>query len=82
MLLKRIQNLPIGYSEVFFNNVKYGVTRSDFNNGKSYKIYAEALNGNDFVSLNYYITNTKEHLKPCEMPEIKVVNFLNNYRLI
>jgi len=82
MLLKRIQKLPIGYSELFFNKVKYGVIRSDYNKGKSYKIYAEALSGNDFISLNYYITNTKEHLKPCEMAEIKVINFLNNYSLI
>lgn len=51
----------------------------DFNNGKSFKIYAEELGGNDFISLNYYITKTSEKLKPCEMPEEKVIYFLNNY---
>jgi len=81
MLLGRIQTLPIGYSEVVYNNKKYGLTRTDFNNGKSLKIYAEELGGSDFISLNYYITNTKEILKPCEMPDFKVIDFLNKYKL-
>lgn len=81
-LLKKIKSLPLGYSEVFFENRKYGITRTDYNNGKSFKIYAEELGGNDFISLNYYITNTSEKLKPCEMPEKKVIHFLNNYSFI
>ena len=81
MLLEKIQNLPIGYSEVIYNIKKYGVTRTDFNNGKSIKVYAEDLGGTDIISLNYYITNKKELLKPCEMPEFKVIEFLNNYKL-
>jgi hypothetical protein len=82
MLLQKIQSLPMGYSEVAYNERKYGVTRGVFNNGKSFKIYAEELGGSDFISLNYYITTTKECLMPCEMPELKVIDFLNNYRLI
>lgn len=82
MLLQKIRQLPVGYSEVVYDNKKYGVTRTDFNIGKSIKIYAEELGGNNFISLNYYITNTGETLKPCEMPEIKVIDFLNNYKLI
>lgn len=82
MLLDKIQNLPVGYSEVFHNNKKYGVTRTDFNNGKSYKVFAEELGGTDIISLNYYITNSKESLKPCEMAEDKVIEFLNNYKFI
>lgn len=82
MLLEKIQNLPLGYSKVVYNTKKYSVTRTDFNNGKSFKIYAEELGGTDVISLNYYITNSKELLKPCEMPELKVIDFLNNYKLI
>lgn len=78
MILNRIKELPIGYSEVFYKTIKYGITRSDFNNGKSYKVYAEALGGTDFISLNYYILSNKEFLKPCEMPAEKVIDFLNN----
>lgn len=82
MLLLKIQGLPVGYSKVEYNSKRYGVTRTDFNDGKSFKIYAEELGGADFISLNYYITNYKESLKPCEMSELKVMGFLNNYRLI
>ncbi len=53
-----------------------------YNKGKSIKFYAEELGGTDFVSLNYYVTKTKELLKPCEMPEKKVIHFLNNIKLI
>ncbi|WP_298898341.1 peptide methionine sulfoxide reductase [uncultured Psychroserpens sp.] len=70
--------LPKGYSEVIFQDKKYGITRTDFNKGKSIKIFAEELAGNDFISLNYYITSDKELLKPCEMPDEKVLQFLNN----
>ena len=52
-----------------------------FNNGKSIKLYAKELGGNNFISLNYYITKEKELLKPCEMPTDKVVHFLKNVTL-
>lgn len=82
MLLERIQTIPLRYSEVIFENKKYAVTRTDFNQGKSIKLYAEQLGGIDFVSFNYYVTKSKELLKPCDMTSIKVITFLNNYKLI
>ncbi len=72
----------MGYSEIILDGKKYGITRSDFNGGKSIKIYAKELGGNDFISFNYYITNSSENLKPCEMPKEKVLNFLNAFKLI
>ncbi len=78
MLLKKIRALSKGYSEVLYRNKKYGVTRIDFSHGRSIKLYAEELGGNDFISLNYYITTKAESLKPCEMPERKVIDFLEN----
>ncbi len=81
-LLAYILNLPKGYSKVRYHNKNYGVTRSDFNAGKSYKVYAEELGGTDIISLNYYITKYKENLKPCEMSETKVMDFLENYKLL
>lgn len=77
MLLEKIKTVPLGYSEVMYQNKKYGVTRTEFNNGKSQKLYAKELAGNDFISLNYYITSQHELLKPCEMPVQKVIQFLN-----
>jgi peptide-methionine (S)-S-oxide reductase len=81
-LLQHIQKLPNGYSEVRYNDTKYGVTKSVFNNGKSFKVFASKLGGKDFISLNYYCTRQREILKPCEMPEAKVIHFLENYELI
>jgi len=82
MIKERIQMVPLGYSEVIFQQRKYGVTRTDFNNGNSIKLFAEELGGNDFISLNYYITSQEGILKPCEMPEQKVIEFLNKMQLV
>jgi len=79
MLKERLHNLPIGYSEVEYKNRRYGVTRTDYNQGKSIKLYAEELGGNDFISLNYYSTAKAETLKPCEMPQQKVIDFLMDF---
>ena len=70
-----IINLPEGYSEAIVNEKKYGISKQSFNDGKSFKVYAEELGGNDFISFNYYLTSTPV-LKPCEMPEAKVNDFL------
>jgi len=66
---------------VLYRNKKYGVTRTDFNGGKSHKVFAEELGGKDFISLNYYVTKNSRHLKPCEMPVQKVIDFLNGYQI-
>ncbi len=80
-LLKQIQAIPEGYCVMWYRNKKYGVTRGSFNAGKSIKLYAEELGGKDFISLNYYITAKSELLKPCEMPEQTVVDFLSRAEL-
>jgi hypothetical protein len=82
MLLPYLEKLPEGYSEGLYKGVKYGITKTTFNQGRSYKIYGEELGGNDFVSLNYYLTAQNELLKPCEMPEEKVIDFLKNLKLL
>lgn len=81
-MLEYLNIINEGYSEGIYNNTKYGITKTTFNSGKSIKLYGEELGGNDFVSLNYYITRSKELLKPCEMPEQKVIDFLKNVKLI
>lgn len=82
MLLDAINRIPDGYSEVLYQKKKYSVTKDIYNNGKSFKIYAKELQGNDFISLNYYITSTSELLKPCEMSDQKVISFLTELKLI
>ena len=71
-----ILSIPGGYSEVQFEGKTYGLTRSDFNEGKSLKVFAEELGGTDFISFNYYMTKDQDYLKPCEMPKEKVLKFL------
>jgi peptide-methionine (S)-S-oxide reductase len=71
-LLVEINKLPAGYSEGTYLNKRYSITKEIFNNGKSFKIYAKELQGNDFVSLNYYITSKSELLKPCETSTLRV----------
>ncbi len=71
-----IAKIPLGYSEGRYQKQKYGISKQVFNEGKSFKIYAEALGAKDFISLNFYLTEDKELLKPCEMPAEKVIAFL------
>lgn len=77
-----IESLPDGYTKVRFKAKAYGMTVSRFNNGKSIKMYAEELGGNDFVSMNYYFGTSKNYLKPCEMPEEKVTTFLSEMNVL
>lgn len=80
-LLDQIQKLPIGYSKVKYLEATYGVTRTDFNNGKSIKLYASELAGANVISCNFY-SSVHDGLKPCEMPMDKVLHFLYNYERI
>ena len=75
----QIQKIPIGSSTKKINGKRYLVSRRNFNGGKSIKVYAEELGGNDFISFNYYQTSQGDNLKPCEMPEAKVIHFLESY---
>lgn len=79
-ILNRIQQIASGYSVLSYQEKKYGVTRTDFNNGKSIKLFAKELGGNNFISLNYYLLTSGDQLKPCEMPRSKVLDFLMNYK--
>lgn len=74
--------IPLGYSKVIYKGAKYGVTRTDFNKGKSIKVYAKQLGGKFFISFNYYSTGKANVLKPCEMPQAVVIHFLQNFVLV
>ena len=77
-----IEKVPEGYTLGMFCNKKYGITKQIFNDGKSFKIYAKELKGTDFVSLNYYMCKDKNYIKPCEMSQDKVVDFLKEVKII
>ena len=77
-VLKYIENIPEGYSKGTYLDKTYGITKTTYNSGKSFKIYGNELGGTNFISLNYYLTKEKHLLKPCEMPKQKVVEFLKS----
>lgn len=77
-VLARILTFPHGYSEVSYHAKKYGVQMAVFNGGKSYKLYAGELGGKNVISFNFYRAGNTEWLRPCEMSEKKVMDFLYN----
>jgi peptide-methionine (S)-S-oxide reductase len=68
--------LPDGYSVAWRGGRRYGVTKTGFPDGRSWKLYAEELGGTVVVSANLYLTDGGEVLRPCEMPREKVIEFL------
>lgn len=71
--------LPFGSYGGTFQGRRFRVTKSQFSGGRSQKLVAEELGGNDYISLNLYRLATGEALlKPCEMPEEKVTTFVQN----
>lgn len=63
----------------FFGRYKgrrYVITKASFASGKSQKLVAEELGGSDYISMNLYRLAQGARVKPCEMPEKKVVQFV------
>ena len=75
-VLKIIKGIKEGYSVGVYQGRRYGLTKTVFNEGRSCKVYASELGGKDFISFNYYDTEKEMLLKPCEMPQRKVTDFL------
>ena len=48
-----ISHVPLGYTTVRYQGRAYGLRRTDFNAGRSSKVYAKELGGTDFISFNY-----------------------------
>lgn len=71
-----LDQIPEGYSHGLFQSRRYGLTKTTFSTGRSLKFFAQELGGPDFISLNLYFLATGETLKPCEMPEDKVIAFV------
>lgn len=74
--------IPEGYSEGLYQGRRYRMEKSVHAAGKGLKFFARALGGTDFVSLNLYRLASGDLLKPCEMPEAKVRDFVLNVTLL
>jgi len=68
--------LPNGANDVTYQNKRYLLRKETLLEGKLLKVYAEELGGNDIVSGNYYPTMKQGLLKPCEMSDKKVIDFI------
>jgi hypothetical protein len=78
-LASLIEAVPEGWSRVTYAGRPYGLTRHTKAGGKVVSILAEELGGPDLVSANVHRTTTADHLRPCEMPAAKVLEFLRGW---
>ncbi|OQX50203.1 MAG: hypothetical protein B5M46_01195 [Epsilonproteobacteria bacterium 4484_20] len=78
----RLLALSDGTNDVRYLGKRYLLRKETLLNGKLIKIYAEELGGNDIVSGNYYPTMKGGMLKPCEMSDRKVIDFVLNSKPI
>jgi hypothetical protein len=74
--LTKLLALPRGYSIGLFQGKAYGLRYEVLLGERVHKFYAQELGGQDFISLNVYLTDAGPQLKPCEMPASKVTTFL------
>jgi hypothetical protein len=74
--------LPTGVSYMHYLEKRYLLRKETLLQGRLLKIYAEELGGNDIVSGNYYPTMKGGMLKPCEMSDKKVIDFVLHATLI
>ena len=69
--------LPMGGYGGTFSGRRYRITKTQMANGRSQKLEAEELGGSDYISFNLYRLATGQVLlKPCEMTEQKVIDFV------
>ena len=68
--------LPNGASEVWYQGERYLLRIETLLDGKLIKLYGEKLASKDIVSANYYPTMKSGMLKPCEMSDAKVIDFV------
>ncbi len=73
--------LPPGYTQGRYEGRRYGLTVTVSDDGRRWWLFAEELGGTDVVSANLFVLNgDRTILKPCEMPEAKVKDFILGFR--
>lgn len=71
--------LPVGAYGGTYNGKRYRLIKAVMASGRSQKLEAEELGGNDYISFNLYrLASGESLLKPCEMPAEKVIDFVQN----
>ncbi len=76
LFYEKLLKLPDGANDAWYKERRYLLRKETLLEGKLVKIYAKELGGNDIVSGNYYPTIKAGILKPCEMSDAKVIDFV------
>ena len=79
---KKLLALPNGANDVYYFGKRYLLRKETLLRGKLLKLYAEELGANDIVSGNYYPSMKNGMLKPCEMSDKKVIDFILHAKII
>ena len=79
---ERLLSFEDGAYDVLYEEQRYLFRKETHLNGKLIKVYAEELGDNNFISLNYYPQTADGLLKPCEMPNKKVIDFITKCCLL
>jgi hypothetical protein len=77
-----VARVPEGWTAVLYMGRTYGLSRTTRANGRSVAVLARELGGQDEVSANIFLTSNGPHLRSCEMPDAKVLNFLANWEQV
>ncbi|MCB1382933.1 MAG: hypothetical protein KDJ73_08390 [Notoacmeibacter sp.] len=78
--LRRLAAIPDGAGEGIYRSRRWGVTVTRSADGRRIWLYGEERGGMGRVSFNLYLTGAGSPLlKPCEMPEQEVTDFILAY---
>lgn len=71
-----IERIPEGWSRARIAGRSWGVTRTTRAGGKVISVDAERLGDTEQLGANVWITSEGAVLRPCEVPEEKLMQFL------
>jgi hypothetical protein len=74
--LERLARLAPGYTEGTYAGGRWSVSLKRSADERSVSLLARELGGRGLVSFNLYATSAGAQLRPCEMPEAAVVEFV------
>jgi hypothetical protein len=71
-----IRTIPEGWSRTEIDGRSWAVTRTTRAQGKVFSVEAEQLGTAEQLGANVWVTSHGTILRPCEVPEEKVIEFL------
>ena len=71
-----IRAIPEGWSRIQIDGQSWAMTRTTRAGGRVISVAAERLGASESLGANVWATSSGAVLRPCEVPEDKVMNFL------